>query len=96
MVIDHVPVPQMPWSRKVKVTRETVFLLPQACLQEIKTLQCSQATTVLKQVLAGDFKDFSSPLLPLNIKEAVVERVDFANPAFAAEKRDGLLRVLEE
>ena len=64
----------------MKVTRETGFVLPQACLQEIKTLQSSQASTVLKQVLTGDFKQFSSPLLPANIKEAVLERVDFSDP----------------
>lgn len=78
------------------MTRESGFLLPHACLQELKSLQSSQADAVVKQILAGDFKEFSSPVLPINIKEAVLERLDFADPLFSPDKQRALLRVLEE
>jgi hypothetical protein len=65
-------------------------------LEELKALHNSKADHILKQILAGDFKEFSSPHLPLNVKETVMERLDFADPAFSEEKQEELLRVLEE
>lgn len=86
---------QVPWSKKT-VKRETGYILPAVCLEELKTLNSTKGESILKQILAGDFKEFSSPWLPLNIKEAVLERLDFSDAAFTSDNQQALLRVLEE